>query len=221
MKTRLALLLPLVALAACTADNNASVKVAGICLPPTDATNCVFSATCSGQYIGRNEIDIGVTNHLWLIVQVNNQLPDNKNLSNFRTNTNDAYVHEVVVEYPGTGLPTATSSILGSAVVPANGTTVISVLAVPESIGDTLRTSGAIPAGGSLDGVAKMRLKGVLGDTTKFETGDFEIPIRVCNGCVGAFACTDPTKPLLAVCPPNQGQLPASAVCFTTDFAGK
>ena len=40
MKTRLALFLPLVALAACTADNNASVKVAGICLPPTDATNC-------------------------------------------------------------------------------------------------------------------------------------------------------------------------------------
>jgi hypothetical protein len=220
MKTRLELLLPLIALLACTAENNASIKVFGICAVPDDPSNCSFAATCDAQSIGPNVLDVGQpidqgSNRLWVFVQVNNQLPENTNLNTFRTNTNDAYVHEAVVEYPGTGLPTTTSPILGSAVVPADGTAVISVTPIPESVGAILQTPGAVPAGSIIDGFAKLKLKGVLGDTTKFETGSFDIPIRACNGCIGALVCNDPNKPIRAVCPPNDGQLPASAACLS------
>jgi hypothetical protein len=213
MRTRLALLLPFLAAAGCIADNNASVKVAGICLPPDDPTTCVFAATCSGQYIGQNVMDVNVTNMLWTIIQVDNQAPNNENLSTFRTNTNDAYVQEFEVEYSGAALPTTTAPVFGSAVVPAAGSTVISVQPVPESIGTSLQASGVIAAGGKLDVVAKLRLKGVYGDTTEFETGVFEIPLRICNGCIGRLICTAPDVP--AICPPNDGQIPASAKCVT------
>jgi hypothetical protein len=189
------------------------VKVAAICLPPDDAATCVFASTCAGQYIGLNEIDIAVTNKLWMVVQVDNQTPSNENLSNFRTNTNDAYVQEFEVEYSGAPLPTTTAPILGSAFVPAAGSSVISVLPIPEAVGTVLQGS-AIPAGAALDVVAKLRLKGVYGDTTKFETGVFQIPIRVCNGCIGSFVCADPAK-VPVRCPPTDGQLPISVDCIT------
>jgi hypothetical protein len=213
MKTRLALLLALLAAAACTAQNNASVKVAAICAPPDDPTACVFSSTCTGQYIGLNAVDIAVTNKLWTLIQVDNQAPDNENLATGRLNTNDAYVQEAHVEYTGAPLPTSTAPILGSAVVPAAGSSVISVLPIPESVGTYLQGIG-IAAGGQLDIVAKLRLRGVYADTTKFETGVFEIPLRICNGCVGALTCTLPAFAI--TCPPRSaGQLPLSSACFT------
>jgi hypothetical protein len=225
MQTRLALLLPLLALAACTADNNASVKVSAICAPPDDPTNCVFQSTCDAQTLDRNVLDVALTpaqggNRLWMFVQVDNQLPANGNAGDFRSNTNDAYAQEIEVEYPGTGLPTATAPILGSAVVPADGAAVISVTPIPESIGNILQTAGVVPAGASIEGFAKMRLKGVLGDTTKFETGAFQIPIRVCRGCLlptivfPTLTCAAGDVPLS--CPPNSfAQTPASSKCVT------
>jgi hypothetical protein len=208
MKTRRSLLLALLSLAAC-ADNNASVRVTALCLPPEDPTTCTFSSTCDAQYIGQTIIDVGATNHLWTIVQVDNLLPNNGNTDTFRTNTNDAFVQEYEVEYSGLPFPTATGSVLGSATVPAGGSTVISVLAVNEATAATL----TVPAGSYADLVAKLRLKGVYADTTKFETGDFQIPVRVCNGCIGSLTCTLPDVP--AYCPPNPGQMPASAKCVT------
>jgi hypothetical protein len=213
MKTRRALLLPLLAATACTAQNNASVKISGVCLPPEDPTACTFQATCESQSIGPNEMDVHETNRLWAIIQVDNQAPDNENLATGKLNTNDAYVQEVHVEYSGAPLPTTTAPVLGSAVVPAAGSAVISVLPVPEIVGTYLQGIG-IPASGQIDIVAKMRLRGVYGDTTKFETGVFELPLRVCNGCLPALTCTAPAFPL--TCPPDSpGQQPASSACVT------
>ncbi|HEY6003908.1 MAG TPA: hypothetical protein VIV57_13610 [Anaeromyxobacter sp.] len=213
MKKRLALLLSLLAAAGCTAQNNASVKFAGMCLPPDDPTTCTFSATCSGQFIGQSTVDVGVTNKFWAVIQVDNQMPNNENLSNFRTNTNDAYVQEFEVEYSGAPLPITTGPVLGSGVVPAAGSTVISVLPVPEIVGTVLQ--GSVGLGGAIDIVAKMRLRGVYGDTTKFETGVFEFPLRVCNGCVGSFQTGCALPDIAFICPPNDGQLPVSAQCTT------
>lgn len=200
MKPRAALLLPLAALAC--AQNNASVRIAAICAPPTDPSACTFTATCSAQYIGTNVIDVAVTGVLALEVQVDNQLPNNANAGLNRTNTNDAFVQWYEIEYDYT-LPKSTGYVLGSGLVPANGSAVISVLAIPQSAGVTAAT----PQGYVL---AKMRLHGVLADTTSFETGVFEIPIRICAGCIGVLTCTAPAVPTYC---PAAGQAPASAKC--------
>ena len=210
MKTRASLLLPLLTLASC-ADNNASVRIAALCAPPTDPAVCAYGATCDAQWIGDAKMDVGVTNRYVAVVQVDNLLPNNANASTFKTNTNDAYVQEYEVEYEGGLLPTSTGTVLGSAHVPAGGSAVISVLAVNESVGNVL-AAGGIPAGSQVDVVAKLRLKGVLADTSAFETGFFNLPIRVCNGCVGTVTCT---APAVKVACPADGQTPGGGVCAT------
>jgi hypothetical protein len=209
MKTRLALLLPLLALAGCRVDNNGSVYLAAICAPADET--CSFRAACDAQFIGMNAVDVATTNIHWLMVEVHNQLPDNAAEDTNRTNTNDAFVQEYEVEYEGVALPTARGPVPGSAHVPANGTAVISVLPIDEVTGNALGTIVGV-AGATLDIVAKVRLKGVYGDTTKFETGLFEVPIRVCRGCIGAIACTAPE--VAAYCP-QAGQVPSAAACVT------
>jgi hypothetical protein len=209
MKTRLATLaLAALALAGC-ADNNASLRIAAICAPP-DAEVCAFSSTCDAQYIGFNKLDVANANKLWLFVQVDNQTPNNSKGDAFRTNTNDAFVQEYEIEYPGTGLPTARGPIPGSSLVPAAGSAVISLPAVDEAT--TLLVANALPAAGSqLDGVAEVKLRGVYADTTSFVTGVFEIPIRACRGCLAFGGC--PTLGDFAVFCPQPGQAPASFSC--------
>jgi hypothetical protein len=194
MKTRLAAL-ALASLALACADNGASVEPFAICAPPEDA--CVFAAECDMQYIGQLALDTSVSSFLWIFVQLNNQLPNNADLSAGRVNTNDAFVTEYEVEYEGA----ATGSSMGrvpSSVVPASGSAVISVLLQPP----------AVPGGV----LAKLRLKGKYADQSSFETAEFEIPITICQGCLGVPACPA-GETLKSVCPPTAGQMPLSVSC--------
>jgi hypothetical protein len=210
MKTRIGLLLlPLVALAACV-DNNASIEIATICAAPDDATECAFSSSQCGQtWIGQTTLDISVSSSLWIMLQVNNQLPNNESLDENRLNTNDAWVHGYVVEFD-IGLPDVEATILGAAWVPAENSTVVSLEPIDETAAAAL---SIIPLGGGVDIVAHLRLRGVYGDTTEFETGEFDIPIRVCNGCMGVPACA--TAGDVRFFCPKAGQLPASSECVT------
>jgi hypothetical protein len=217
MKTRLALLLSLLALTAC-ADNHGSVAIAGICAPPTDATTCSFSSTCGAVYLGMNMMDLGRTNLLWLIVEVDNQLPDNANSSTNRTDTNRAYVREYEIEYAGGVLPKATGPMAGSTMVPASGTTTMSVFPVNEATGAAL--AALVGANTHLDVVAKVKLKGVFGDNTSFVTGPYDVTVRACRGTgcyianlpfIPPATCSDPAK--FPVFCPAPGQAPASVTC--------
>jgi hypothetical protein len=208
MKTRLALLLALMAVAGC-AKNNASVRVNAVCAVPDD---CKFSGTtCSNVYIGQIAVDLAHTNELILFIQVDNLLPSNENANTFKTNTNDAFVHEYELEY--VGFPgTVTASVIGSATVPANSSQIVTVNLLPPDA--AAQVMGMVPAGSQLDVVAKLRLKGVLADTTSFETGEYEVRGRVCNGTgcadVVGKTCTAPAVP--AFCP-NFGQTPTTPLC--------
>jgi hypothetical protein len=210
MKTRALFLVPLLALLAC-AKTNAPIEVVAICAPPDDPKVCTFSDECDAQYIGWTVIDLDETNYLWTMIQVNNQAANNGNTDIGRVNTADAWVQEARIEYRGANVADSRYPILGTASVPADGSAVISVLAVSEAVGTEFATQ--VPALGTLDVVGTLRLRGVYADTTEFETGDFEIPIRVCRGCVGALAgCADPTE-VVFTCPPNPGQMPARTAC--------
>jgi hypothetical protein len=220
MKARLATLaLPLLALAGCV-DNNASVRIDSICLPPEQSDKCTFSSTCSAQFIGMTVLDLDQSSArtLWLFVQIDNQLPSNENAGLNRTNTNDAFVQEYEIAYPGTGLPTARGPIPGSAIVPANGNAVISLPAIDGATGQLI--TNALGAGAQVDGIAEVKLHGVYADTTKFVTGVFKVPLRVCRGCLGAIvndiqgqvaACSNATDARFFC--PQGGQSPASTKC--------
>ncbi len=212
MKTRIASLLPLLALAAC-AKNNASVEIAAVCAPPKDASKCSFSSKCDMVNIGYNAIDVGVAGaSLWLFLQVNNQLPNNENLQTGRLNTNDAWVNEYEITFD-VGLSDVTGPVPGGAsLVPAGGSTVISILPIDATAAATLAT--AVPAGAGINIVGHLRLKGVYADTTAFETGVFDVAIHACSACSGT-APTCAAGDYLAVCPPSWAQSPKSFKCVT------
>jgi hypothetical protein len=119
MKTRLALLLPMLVIGGCTTKNNGSVRLSQVCAAPTDASACSYTATCTEHYLGANVMDVNLTDHLWQVVQVDNNMPKNDNKDTFRTNTNDAFVQEYVVEYAGAALPSVSGRVQGSGMVPA------------------------------------------------------------------------------------------------------
>ena len=109
MKTRALLLaLPLAALAACR-DNRASVQIQEICSATDD---CTFGDKCDFS-TPEPIFDPSVADRLTLPLQVENQLVDNTNLGLGKTNTNDAHVDEVAVEYTG--------AFSGRVVLEANG----------------------------------------------------------------------------------------------------
>ena len=199
MKTR-ALLLALPLLALGCRDNRASVQIQAVCAPND---TCAFGGECDAQYIGFATVDAGLTGHLWVLLQVANQLPDNADKTLGRTNTNDAHVDQVAVEYDGIGLGKAVYDVTNFR-VPSNGTAVISAEAIPVALNAQPVLAAFGPTAAPRTMVANIRLRGYLDDGSRFETGEFPIGVRVCTGCV--TAC-----PTAATCPPqSNGQLPVT-----------
>lgn len=207
MKTR-PLILALLALgpAGC-ADNMTSIEINAICAPPDDAASCTFSATCDAQFIGIASVDVGLTDTLWLIVQMNNQTTNNADPGSFRTNSHDAYVEEVSTEYEAPFPIGDTRQRVGPYVVPANGSSVVSMFPVTSAAAAQIRGAvGPVPVGI----VAKVKASGHYQDQSAFETAAYEVAVEVCNGCFDPNPCT--TGVPVAVCP-NFGQSPASVKC--------
>lgn len=202
MKTAL-LLAPaaLLALAGCS-KNGASVQVQAICYPP-DA--CTFSNKCEKVLLGNPFVDVALGDQsIGLFIQVENQLTDNGDADSFRTNTNDAHVDELVLEYSGVAIPR--QSFRTNQAVPAGATQIVGVPAVPTGYTGAL---GAVVGGG---GVATLRMRGYFDDGTRFETAEFPIAFDVCAGCVTPCAAGK------SVCGGNDGQEPKT--CFDPDGAG-
>jgi hypothetical protein len=203
MKTRFASLASVLALAAGVgffgcAENHGSITMRAICVPTDD---CMFSSQCDAQYIGFPTLDVGTSDSMWLLVEVANQLPNNADEAAFRTNTNDAIVTSAVVSYERVALPRVT---VGSTfLVPADGSAVISVEAIPGRLGAGPILAALAPTAAPVEILAKIRLRGHYVHGGEFETGEFPVAIRICTGCLGVQCGGAPT------CPPlSDGQLP-------------
>jgi hypothetical protein len=206
MKTRaLAVLLPLLALAGCTADNNVSIQVFKLCSPPVDS--CTFQSECELQYIGINVLDLGQTNTYWSFIEVHNQLQLNDDPTSGRPNTHDAYVEEYTVDYevPGGTAPASVTRRIasGPSIVPATGSAVVSVLPIPPDVGAQLAPGTQV--------IARVRLRGFLADQSTWETAEYPIPVEICSGCLAVPACADPAQQGFSC--PQAGQSPSSFFC--------
>jgi hypothetical protein len=211
MKTRALLLaLPLLAagaLGACR-DDSASVQIQQICFPTDD---CTFSNECDNSAFSPVVLDRTVGDHVDLYVQLENQTPSNEDLDVGRTNTRDAQIDQVTIEYDGPAIP---RQVMGANVwIPSDSTQLIKIRVIP---------AGFAAAGGALDAfasatgremTARVRVGGSWYDGSRFETAEFPITVKVCEGCLGSGCGT------LATCPPNSsGQLPI--VCMDPAGAG-
>jgi len=218
MKTATRILLASLLLATACVDDKPVVQMKHVCAPPDDATACSFDAECDGVYLGEYVFDVASASRLTLFVEVANQMLDNANPELGRVNTHDAYVQQADVTYRGALALDPTTHLL-QRMVPANGSSVVTLFPITEASAAQIGTLG-LPAGASAEIVAEVRLRGKLGDeSTEFDTAAYEIPIRVCNGCVPVFGCVDPLQ-FLVTCPPDlvtlaplQGQHPLGRAC--------
>lgn len=198
---RLALLLPLLALAGCTRDNGASIQIQGICGP---TTACRFSGKCDAYVAINPALDTSLTDYMTLFFELENQLPDNSNKETGKLNTNDASIDEAVVKY--SGLVAGSQTIGLSERLKASSTGVFGFEVVPASVGAALPAAPpAYPQVAVMN--VTVRLRGHLDDGSRFETAEFPFTIDVTGG---ANAYMIPTTAV--ACPgacPQLGQYPA------------
>lgn len=185
-----------------------TVSFSAICSMP-DAATCTFGDTCNAQILFPAEIDLSVTSQLFLGMEAHNQARDNSDPASGRINTRDAYVQEIQITYAGGALAIPSVSVRMQQRIPANGTAVLGILPIPASAG---LTAASLGAGTSTQVIATVKGKGIFGDGSSFETPDFDVPVSICNGCLGPLPpCADPAQTLF-VCP-QDGQRPVTFAC--------
>ncbi len=184
MTTRI---LPLVALAAalagCLQENHASIEFEAVCFPPEpDATKgtCDYSNTCDKVLGGTFWADVSVVTEAVALIQINNQLPNNEDLSAGRVNTNDAFIQQFRFEFVGTALPEVW--VDANVTVPAASSQLAFVPVLPPSTVLALTA-----ASGHL--VVTVRAAGRYTDERTFVTGPYKVPVDFCSGCFVPPTC--------------------------------
>jgi hypothetical protein len=211
MKTRALLLaLPIVAVAVASCrDNRASVTIQDICYPTKD---CAFADKCDKRLIGAAIVDATGADQGEVVtfLQVANQLADNSSADLGRTNTNDAHLDQVAIEYEGAGLPKDVYN-LSNVRVPTAGSTVVQIEAIRGQAATQAALAAFAASAARPQLVANVRLRGYFDDGSRFETGEFPIAVDVCSGCVAAATCGAGQQ----ACPNVAGMEPT--VCGSTN----
>jgi hypothetical protein len=173
MTTRLAVLACALALGAALgvqgcAQDRAAIQIQALCYPDE---SCGGDGGCGALLTGVPMLK-GTTSgssRFVVLLQVENQLPNNADLDLGRLNTNDAHVDGAAIEFEDGAAPSAeihTNSWIAAGSI----STVLAWIPVP-----------AGTAAGTK--VAQLRLRGYLDDGTRFETGDFAITFEYCTTC--------------------------------------
>ena len=191
------------ALAGCTVEPNTSIFLAGVCGPPTDPSACTAPVGQCDTYLnGSLHVYESVLtaagaydNFLTAVAEVANQAPDNSDAGIGRVNTRDAIIESAVVRYAAPGLaitPVEPHSLYTP--VRAAGTSTIFLPVM--SAATVQQIVGLLPAGTtSVEVMASLKLKGHYLDGSAFETGTFDIPVRVLNAQFDTTVpCTDPAQ---------------------------
>jgi hypothetical protein len=177
MKARTLVPVLLVATLGGCVKNDASVEMYGIC---AFTSTCTFTGTCSAMMLDRPWT---AGSELVLMVQFNNQLPNNADATMGMANTNDARVQRYEITYTAAvALPSAAMDVQYT--VPAAGSSVLAVWAVPPGTA----AAAAISALGSGNVTAHVVASGQYVNGSTFTTGPFDIVFEICGGCLGS--CT-------------------------------
>jgi hypothetical protein len=202
---RLALLALLASAAGCV-DNYASVRLFGLCFPPTpdDSGSCAYPASCDSLMLGALQFDVAnpsPTGALIWPIQVDNQREPTVDASSGRTETAVAWVTGFELSYTSTVVSIPDVSVAAPEWHPVQpqGSSVVIVPLVPTQVATLL---AGLPGGASADITVEVRAKGYYGDGTFFKTGGFKVQASAAAVAVGCPA----TAPTLAGVCPQAGQ---------------
>lgn len=208
----LALLAALAAAGSGCIANDSSVRLYGLCAPPTPTAGglCVYTPACAALELGRLQADVdseAVNGPLIWPLQVNNARPSNADRAG-GTETAWAVVEgfKITISTATASLPVLDVPISSHPINPGGGTAVLLVPLIPRAAATTF--AGAIGAGELLDVTVEIKAYGAYGDGQDFETGDFKVEATLNNGgfadprVTPGAVCRDPENPTyLGSCP--------------------
>jgi hypothetical protein len=203
MNARTLALLVAAGLAGCV-GNNSSVEMAAICSFTED---CTFSGECDTMMGAKPWVDVSMTDEMILMVQFNNQVPNNENVEVGRLNTKDARITSYEVTYDPGDIAGGTIDV--NYLIPAGGTAVLPVWVVIPGSGADL-SLGAVPPNpltGAASVVAHVVARGSYQDGGDFKTAEYDVALDVLNGG-GPAGCE-------AFCPFIAGQIAQGPGCMS------
>jgi hypothetical protein len=212
MKPSLALLLAALTagVAGCERDNDASIEIFALCLPPEDAKVCGTDGTCEAMLASPRPFVFTTVNaqlnRLEMFVQVNNQLLPNDDPALGRVNTNDFIGGDYLLSFGG--IPNLSDVVFpANFTVAANSSSTPVIPLIPMSTMAQIRATPGLNSSALV--VVELRIRGELRDGTEVETGPFTVAVDVINA---DFVPACPNAGDLAFFCPRPGQT-ASLVC--------
>lgn len=182
------------ALPAC-AENDQSIFIRSALAPSTNRSNGVCTYTNDSQQASMSEgaLDVGVRDHYVATLLVGNQLIGRGDPQLVRAEPNRVHLNGAIVrvtETSGALLGEFTASATGVADPQANNSPGYGVLIVTAIDGPTAaKIAATIPDRATTKQVlVNMKAFGRTLGGVDVETGEFQLPIRVCKGCLVSFA---------------------------------
>ncbi len=210
----LAVLAALVGAAGC-ASNHGSVEIFALCAPP-DAASCGEDGACTAYLASprpyfytawQDSGGLAHANELQMFVQINNQMPQNGDVTSGRVNTNDFSIDTYRLSFTAPGVSLPEMDYPASGTVPANGIASPVIPLIPYPIAAALAAglsaqgiTGAVPASVTVH----VKVKGHLEDGSAYETAEHDFAVDVYNDTFLGYPCPL-GKVVTGVCP-NVGQ---------------
>lgn len=163
------------------ADNESSLFVEGVLA--ISATDCVARPDAAAEFLSLGVLDTAFADGYVAAVQVGNQITQQGNREKLRTETSRIHLQGVTgTVFDVTGGEHEFEAIGTGFVHPAAGTepglaAMFVTLVNPDNIDE-------IAAAGQGTMVIRFRVFGTTLGGKEIESGDFEFPIEICNGCL-------------------------------------
>jgi hypothetical protein len=177
------------------AENESSLFIEGVLSLST--SDCVARPDAQAEFLAQGVLDYAFAEGYVAAVQVGNQLTQQGNRDKIRTETSRIHLQGVTGSVFDVGGGETDFEAIGTGFVhPAAGTTPgLAAMFVNLVDADSL---SAIEAGGEGLIVVRFRVYGTTLGGKEIESGDFDYPIFVCNGCLVNYPASayDPASPV-------------------------
>ena len=185
------------------ADNDQSIFIHHALAPPTSRQNgvCLYQPDPTAAGLFEGVLDIAVRDNYFAVLLVGNQLIARGDPTTVRSESNRVHVDGAIVRVSDPQGVIAdsefTSYATGFADVQSNNTPGYGVFGVTAIDGPTKdKIAGTVPNLFQTHlFIANIKAFGKTLGGVDLESGEFQLPIRVCNGCLVSFATgDDPAK---------------------------
>ena len=178
------------------ADNESTLFIEGVLALPS--SDCVARPDADAEFISRGVLDVYFAAGYVAAVQVGNQLTQQGNREKLRTETSRIHLEGAKgTVFDVNGGEHEFEAIATGFVHPAAGTEP-GLSAIFVNLVNT-ETMGALQGTGSGDMAVRFRIFGTTLGGQDIESGEYDYPITVCNGCLVDY----PAEALDPASPPN------------------